>query len=221
MIQQSIEKDPETQEVVHEAGQLITAAQSFRILSVDGYTSASVVLARIKTAMKKLVSVRKRMTDPLDQSRSEIMNFFRDPLVKLETAEAAVKGAMLDYNAAQERLQREAQQKADEAARKQREKLLEQARKADAAGKAEKAALLEVRAETHAAPVIQREVPKFPGVGTRTVWDFQIDDEAKVPREYLTVDEVKIRKIVQAMKGDAKIPGVRVFEKQQIAARGS
>jgi hypothetical protein len=55
-------------------------------------------------------------------------------------------------------------------------------------------------------------------VSTREVWKFEITDAAQIPREYLVVDEARIRKVVQALKGDAKIPGVRVYPERQIAA---
>ena len=215
---EKIKKDPEIEAIVTESGQLITTAQAFKIVNADGYASAGGTLTRIKDAMKKLLAKRKKITDPIDEAKKEVMDLFRDPQFKLETAEKAIKTAMIDYQDEQERIQRELQRKADEDARKQREKLLEQSRKAEAKGQTEKAAMLEIRSETVAAPVVQREVPKVAGVGTRTVWDYQVDDASKIPREYLMVDEAKIRKVVQALKGDTVIAGVRVFEKKQIAA---
>lgn len=52
----------------------------------------------------------------------------------------------------------------------------------------------------------------------RTEWDFEITDESQVPREYLMVDESKIRRVVRA--GIRNIPGVRVYERQTLAVRG-
>jgi hypothetical protein len=51
--------------------------------------------------------------------------------------------------------------------------------------------------------------------GSRKVWRFEIQDAGLVPREYLTVDEKKIRAAVR--EGAREIPGVRIYQETQIA----
>lgn len=51
----------------------------------------------------------------------------------------------------------------------------------------------------------------------RMEWTFEIQDEAKVPREYLAVNEQKIRQAVKM--GVREIPGVRIFEKASTVFR--
>jgi hypothetical protein len=68
------------------------------------------------------------------------------------------------------------------------------------------------------APVVQTQAPKVGGISIPKVWTFEITDEDLIPREYLDISEVRIRKVVNALKGDTKIPGVRVFEQKRIAA---
>lgn len=60
--------------------------------------------------------------------------------------------------------------------------------------------------------------PKTAGLAMRDNWDFVIEDEAVVPREYLCVDEVKIGRVVRATKGQITIPGIRVFNRPAMAA---
>lgn len=48
-------------------------------------------------------------------------------------------------------------------------------------------------------------------------WSFDIEDADKIPREYLFVDEKKIRNAVKA--GVREIPGVRIFEKESTRFR--
>jgi len=50
------------------------------------------------------------------------------------------------------------------------------------------------------------------------VWNFKVENPALVPREFLMVDESKIRAYVRAMQADAKISGVRIYKEEQIAA---
>lgn len=66
------------------------------------------------------------------------------------------------------------------------------------------------------------ETPKTDGLAMRENWDFEIVDEAAIPREYLIPDEVKIRKVIKIMKDKTNIPGIRVFNQpmmQRIGAR--
>ncbi|HLF13209.1 MAG TPA: hypothetical protein VJA26_18570 [Gammaproteobacteria bacterium] len=84
---------------------------------------------------------------------------------------------------------------------------------------AEKAIELEQRAAAIVAPVIQREAPKVAGLSMRETPKFEIVDASKLPREYLVADESRIRKVVNALKMDANIPGVRVWMDKTPASR--
>lgn len=138
--------------------------------------------------------------------------------------------------ARKERERLERQRLAAEAkAREKEAELRRQAAEADAAerakieakmrAEAEKAAAkqaeLDARAASVTAPVIHREAPKVEGLSTRTVYKFRITDPAAIPREYLAIDEGKIRKVVQALKADARIPGVEVYAEESMAARAA
>jgi hypothetical protein len=54
-------------------------------------------------------------------------------------------------------------------------------------------------------------------VTARLVWDFEIVDESKIPREYLMVNEKAIRAAIKA--GVRDIPGVRIFQKEELAVK--
>lgn len=55
-------------------------------------------------------------------------------------------------------------------------------------------------------------------VGRKT-WEFEIEDESLIPREFLKVDEQAIRAYVRQHKGGAQIAGVRVYEKHSSAVK--
>lgn len=198
--------------------ELTTLTANYSIVTAEDYEAGSALLMRVKGAQAKLEDARTAITKPMNAALKAINDFFRGPAEKLATAEASVKSAMIGYTNEQERLRREEQAQADAAARKARERLEAQARRAEASGKVEKAATLEMRAATVVAPVINRAPPKIVGVQTREVWKFEVTDPSQVPRQYLIVDESKIRKIVGAMKGDTQIPGVRVWPDKNIAS---
>ncbi len=138
-----------------------------------------------------------------------------------------------------EKERRRLQSIADEAARKAAEesaKKRAEAEAAAAAGRAEEAAKLSAQAqrveekaaekveafETRAAmvqaPIAQAAAPKVEAVSLATVWNWEITDLSAVPREFMLLDQVKVRKIVNAMKGDTAIPGIRVFAEKRVAA---
>jgi hypothetical protein len=211
--------DPEVREVAEQAQLLAAVGERYSVATAEEFTVAGDELRRIKAAQKRLDEVRKGITRPIDAAKKAILDLFREPEAKLAAAESGVKRAMLRFQAEQDRLRQEDQRKADEAARKERERLEAQAARAAAAGKIEKAEALEVRAATVSAPVIHREAPKVAGLSTREVWRYEIVDATALPREYLTPDTTKIGKVVQALRGDTTIPGVRVFAERQLAAR--
>lgn len=216
-----IELDDRGREAVNEAQQVATRAREYSIANAADYQGAAGELGKIKAAQKRLDELRKSMTRPIDEAKRRIMDLFRRPTEDLEAAERAIKQAMVTYQREQERIRLEEQRKADEAARKERERLAAQAAKAAEAGKAEKAAALEQRAEMVTAPVISRPAPKVEGIATREVWRFAVEDASKVPDQYKTVDEKKIGGVVRALKGDTQIPGVRVWREESIAARSA
>lgn len=181
--------------------------------------AAAAQLRDVKALQKDADAAQKAVTQPLEQQKKAAIAWFRDRIVsKLEGAESRLKRGILAYQQEQERIRREQQRAAEEAARKERERLERQAAKAEAAGKADKAEELAERAQTVVAPVVDTAPPKVAGVSTREVWRFEITDPAALPREYLVPDEKKIGAVVRALKGDAVIPGVRVYAEQTLAA---
>jgi hypothetical protein len=58
---------------------------------------------------------------------------------------------------------------------------------------------------------IPKDTPRVPGLTYRDDWKFEIIDSAALPREYLIPDEIKIGRVVRALKGTTNIPGVRVY----------
>lgn len=211
-------QSPEVKELTAHTETLLAVGTNYTIADAGDYRVAGDELQRVKAAQKRLDDLRKSFTKPLDQAKKAIMEFFRGPEEKLARAESGIKRAMIGYQEVEDRRRREAQAKADEAARKERERIQAQAAKAAAAGKAERAEQLQQRASSVVAPLVQRETPKVSGVQTREVWKFEVTDPAQVPREYLSVDESKIRRVVGALKGDTVIPGVRVYSEKAIAA---
>jgi len=213
----------------------LRTAQALKIDSTEMAEIAADDLGRIKAKVNALDVQRKSMTKPLDEAKSRIMELFRAPIDTLQKAEAAIKGSILDWNRReQERINAE-RRKHEEEQRKLRAAALEteQLAKAEAAkliavGKTAEAELIveEAAAERSDAEFIAAMTTpitsapaKLAGTGIRKDWDFEIVNEKKIPREFLMIDEKKIRAFVKAMKNEARIEGVRVFERESVTAR--
>ena len=117
-----------------------------------------------------------------------------------------------------DRIRDEEQRKANAKADADRKRLLEAAERNAAKGNESKAEQFQERAAAVVAPVSQAAAPKIGGIAIPKVWTFAITDADLIPREYLIVDETRIRKVVTALKGDTRIAGVRVFEQKRISA---
>jgi hypothetical protein len=217
-IPDEVGSNPEVVELQQETQALVLRAENFAVTTAEQYEDAAEELKRIKAAQKRLETLRTSITQPLNASLRAINDFFRTPKARLDNAERCIKTALAKYSAEQERRRREEQARLEAQARKERERLDRRAAKAAAAGRVEKAAEIEERAAAVVAPIVQTAAPKVTGITQRTVWDFEITDANAVPREYLMIDESKIRKVVGALKGDTVIAGVRVFERTQLAA---
>lgn len=147
---------------------------------------------------------------------------FLSPLV---AAERQVKQKISDFLLAERRKQEEEQRKLDEARRreeeKERAKLEARAQKAEAKGNEEKAEELRQKKEEVFIPaaIVESTVEKVNGQSSRIDYDFRIVDEKLIPREYLVVDEKRIRQTIKTFGKDAKIPGIEIFSKVVVSIR--
>ena len=155
-------------------------------------------------------------------------------LEALARPDEIVRGKLSTWEAEKRRIQAEIERKAREEAEKAtaelrrlaqeqaqkdaEERRLQEAVAAEAAGdtaQAEELLGTPVEAEPVEVPTVFVPVmsaPKVEGAGAMVeVWKFEITDARAVPREYLSINESAIGKVVQALKGAANIPGVRVY----------
>lgn len=211
--------DPRIKPVAQEVASLTEQVETFEVATVDDYERGAEILKAIKGALNGADAQRKKITQPLDVAKKQVMDLFRPFTDSLATAERTLKLRLVTWKNEQDRIAREEQRKADEKARREREKLEAQARKAEEAGRAERAEVLRDRAVSTVAAMPVTEAPKVGGISTRSVWRFRVVDAAKVPDKYKLIDEKKIGGVVRALKGDTEIPGIEVWEESTMAAR--
>jgi hypothetical protein len=220
---------PEPQ-LLAQASDMLQIAKSYEVTCSEMRESASDDLKRVKALAKDLDEQRKRITRPLDEAKSRVMELFRAPLSYLEQAEAALKRACLTWDKEQDRLQRqreiEAQRKADE----ERKRLAAAAEKEKAAGNTETAHAINQAAQFVTPIPVQREQPKIAGEQHREVWRAELLDlvelaravaDGKASPENLLPNMPVLNSQARALKGSLAIPGVRAVSEQVLASRAA
>lgn len=180
--------------VQQEADGLLEDVKAFSVDSNEDLQLAAEVLADVKGKAKRLDEMEKSATRPLNDTLKTIRGWFKPAKDRLSSIEQAIKDAIRRFDTAQ-------------AAKRQ----AAIAQLGDSATRDEAASAL--------ATLNDAQVRSVPGLSIRTVPDFIVVDPNAVPREYLSVDESKIRHAVRA--GARTIPGVSIFEKPQVASRAT
>ena len=154
------------------------------------------------------------MTRPLDESKQNIMDYFRPVMSKLSDMEKTTKATMGDYTAEQLKIiakEEEGRREAEETARIVAEKLERSKRGTKAREKLE--AKMNQAVEKFTKPLTKKVK------NTKMHYDFVIIDESKIPDTYKIPDKVKIGKMVRATEGKCVIPGIKVVESITIIGR--
>jgi hypothetical protein len=208
-------------------GTLITTAKAaldrlraMKIVTEDDYKRAGLLHREIKAIHKAVDEHRTSMKRPVDQIAAEIQNYHRAPLEFCDEAETLVERMMATWLREQETERKRLQAIADQQADAERQRLQKLAERAAGKGDHMKAERLETQAATVVPPRIVSAAPKVAGQSVRATYKFEIENPALLPREYLCADEKKIRAYVNAMRAEARIPGVRIYQDTSIVSRG-
>ena len=181
-----------------QASKVLNAAQGVTIKTQDDLIKAADITHNIKEVQKSAEAAKKKITDPLNEALKAARALFAPIEEAWKQAETILKTKILSYNreVETERLKKEAELAAKVEAGKMRPdtaaKKLELVPEANQSVQGKKG---EIQFRTNRKPVVY--------------------DETLVPRQYLILDMVKIRK--DALNG-IEIPGVKVIEEKIIAA---
>lgn len=172
--------------------------------------------ARIKQIMLRMSPLKKK-TRAAWQEVVDLETELLEPYQRIENE--IIKPAMSRFTTEQDRLRRIEEEKLRiEAKKREEDERLAAAEALEQRGEKEAADVV----LNHTVPIAPIVVPKMEqpkGISYRDVWKFRIVDAARVPREYLVVDEIKIGGVVRALKGDTRIEGVDVYSEKVIAGR--
>lgn len=199
-------------EIGTQVSDLVKQADRCVVKSDKDAGNATTLLSMIKQAYKRADEERRKLVDPLNAVVKSLNERFKIALTPLDGAETKVKRQLGDYMAEQRR-------RAEEAARKEREK----AEKAEAEGRARAAANAEARAQVAEASAANAGMVRgsFGGsVSLKKRWTFTVEDLNQVPREWLVLDEVAVRRaITRADDPVREIRGIRIYQTDDVSAR--
>lgn len=197
--------------------------------SHEQYTGVADYLKTIKAFQRRVTDFFKPHKDRALASHRALCEDERKALEPAQNDELACKRLLLAWDSEQDRIRREEERRRqDEAQREAEERRIQEAaaleREAQAAGDT---ALLDEALEMMDAPVVaaaiapvEKATPKVQGIAYKELWKFRIVDAARIPREYLKVDDVKVGGVVRSMKGATKIPGIECYPEKTVAAGG-
>lgn len=191
-------------------------AMKSEITTADQYVAAGELWKTLAGLEKEIKDTFGPLKKKASDAHKAVVAKEKEHLGPIEKAKRYVKQIMGDWDDEQERIRREKQRQLEEKLRKEAEdqKLADAIAAEDAGDLEEAEAILSEETE---APVVelQKQTPKLSGGPVyRENWTFEIEDETKIPREFLVPDNVKIGQVVRAMKSQTKIPGIRAFSRR-------
>lgn len=218
---------------------LINDAASFdkldiQIKTVDERVTGNDQRAKIKGLVKLLDAKRSEMKKPFDDAGKEVQEYFNPRLDALKRADKAIESAMISFDDEQERQRKLAAAKAEEEARKEREKLAARAEKLEEKGKTEQAeAVKENAATVVAAPVAIAVAPmKMTGESRRVTYSAEVTDANSLIKAVAAPmlmreagnDPAKLFQIVMELAmanvpAIAVIPDTKFLDKQAVALK--
>lgn len=199
-------------------------AESIIIKNADDNQNMTNLIAEVVKKKKEIKAKRDAIVSPIKNSIKLIDEEMNKVLKPLELIEDLGKKAIGNYYLAE----KEKERKEEEKARKEAE---EKIRKENLAKKmASKNELTSELAKARVEEITDKAMEKVREVKTATIsdkgthvvtrmiWSYEVEDEKKVPREYLQINPSAISTAVR--NGVREIAGVKIFEKPSIAVGG-
>lgn len=212
-MENSVQAAPET--LVKESTDLVVQARGVgAIETAEHYTHAVMIGKALRSMNKGILEFWKPLVENAHRAHKALC-VRRDEMTKpVDGAIEVVDGKIGVYLKREEDRRAAAERDAREAALKaEQDRALAEASHLSELGLVAEANTVLEEAITAPAPavIMPSSVPKIAGVSQRQTWHYRIMNEALIPREYLTVDNVKLNQVVRALKNQTKIPGIEVY----------
>jgi len=207
--------------------ELVSTAEALTIKTTEELGASTDLLQTVKSRQKALTDMRLSITRPMDAAKKRVMELFQPAVDRLATAEQTIKTAVLAYTQEQVRLQREAQDRLDAEAERERVRLATLAEKQRVAGKDDRAEATEERVADVVAPTAAVAEAPIGAVHLRTTWHAEVTDlkalaafASRTNRLVLVQPNMpELNALARSLKNDLDILGVRVVSEEGVSAR--
>lgn len=194
-----------------------------RVADAHDFEVAGEIQARGTKLVKKLEAARKEVTGPLDDLKRQIMAKEKELRKDIDAEVSRIRELTSAYATEQARKAEEERRMIEAAERKAAEMQVaaEAAKAADPFG-------FNAPTQPVATPLIPTSTVQTAHSSSNRVvekWDFSVYDANAVPRDFLSVDEAKIRAFLSAKKSEGykhdqiAIPGVKISATMQVYSR--
>lgn len=202
---------------------MMSEVQSAKAISVVDDTTYEIAVHAGLEISKRIKFVEEKFEEPKSaaaKAHRAICALEKEIIDPLKAAKSDISYKAGAYHSAKLRAAQEEEARRLAAARKAAEDAaLKQAVELEKAGASEEAeAAIDNVPMPTAMPVVA--APKVQGVKQVTRWLYEITDATKIPRDFLIIDEQKLRKYAEAMKGSAKVEGVRFYAETKASFGG-
>lgn len=194
---------------------IVQQAEAFEIITPDDYENSLPLREECKRRIDAIQAFFKESKDLAFKTHRAITAQEKEMIAPYERADLVIAQKRAAFRAEQDRLDRIRENQEREAARKQQQdELLAEAARLESQGEKEAAEVVMEHAASAPAPVVvvESSIPKQAGAVVKRPWTFRIINPDLVPREYMVIDESKIRRVVQALGKNANIPGVEAYQ---------
>lgn len=216
-------------------------AAAFLVDSPEKKTEATAFLGRVARLTKDAEAKRTEMVKPFNEHVKGINDLFKQTLAPVLQADQTIRSKVLSFDVEERKRAQEAARLAAEAAAKaererlEREALLKEAEKAEAAGNAGVAegllgvaiakeeaaqtstAVASTLATQAAAPARTTVAETGASATVRKTWAFKVVDLGQVSRDWLMLDERKVREAIRA--GEREIAGLEIYQEESLSVR--
>lgn len=173
-----------------EVNRLLNLMRGYQVDTRSSAEEATGFIGQCRSILKKIDATRKEILEPVKKFTNKVNDSFRIVTDEIDHQQKAIETKINDWKAIEEM--------------RNQAKVLE-------------AEALSEALEIDVIPVVQNETEKLRSAHAttyeRTDWDYHVENLSMVPRDFLTLDESKVKSMLKL--GVREIPGLKIFSKQK------
>ena len=192
------------------------------IATQDQYTQAADVGRQLKSLEKVIKDHYAPLKRKAQETHKAIVAAERGQLAPVYNQLGKVKRLMLDWNAAQEQARRaEAEAEAKRIDEETQRQAALQAEELDRRGRTAEADEVITTAFEQNAVVIPTKAAKADGIAMTYNYNFEVFNDAVVPRSYLEVSRTAVMAAIRGSDGTVVIPGIKIIKTPSLKITGA